>query len=149
MISGAVLKLVPSDDILPFLLPDPRIPQENYPYFMARIVNAQAFVEAFKFNKQTESRRFTLLILDEHAPWNDGRWELTVDKEGTAALVRSESGEAEADLSCSIGTLTVLLMGYKRPQELEQYGQLSGTPEAVKWLEEITPQAKTALFDFF
>lgn len=27
MVTGALLKLVPSDDILPFLLPDPRIPR--------------------------------------------------------------------------------------------------------------------------
>ncbi|MFD1903773.1 hypothetical protein ACFSQ7_06060 [Paenibacillus rhizoplanae] len=43
MLTAAQLKLVPADDILPFLLPDPRIAQENYPYFMARIVNAKAF----------------------------------------------------------------------------------------------------------
>ncbi|MNI95814.1 hypothetical protein D3C73_1541480 [compost metagenome] len=63
--------------------------------------------------------------------------------------MRSDSTDRQADLSCSIGTLTVLLMGYKRPQELARYGRISGSPEAVKWLEEITPQAKTALFDFF
>lgn len=149
MVTGAALKLVPSDDILPFLLPDPRIPQENYPYFMARIVNAQAFVESFSFNKLTEAGKYTVYIQDEQAPWNEGVWEWTVNNQGTGSLMRSDSTGRQADLSCSIGTLTVLLMGYKRPQELARYGRISGSPEAVKWLEEITPQAKTALFDFF
>ncbi|WP_310830405.1 GNAT family N-acetyltransferase [Paenibacillus pedocola] len=149
MVTGAELKLVPSDDILPFLLPDPRIPQENYPYFMARIVNAQAFVEAFSFNKLTETVKHTVYIQDEQAPWNEGVWEWTVNHQGAGSLTRSDSTDMQADLSCSIGTLTVLLMGYKRPQELARYGRISGSAEAVKWLEEITPQAKTALFDFF
>ncbi|QSF44652.1 GNAT family N-acetyltransferase [Paenibacillus tianjinensis] len=149
MVTGAELKLVPSDDILPFLLPDPRIPQENYPYFMARIVNAQAFVEAFSFNMLTETVKHTVYIQDEQAPWNEGVWEWTVNNQGAGSLTRLDSTDMQADLSCSIGTLTVLLMGYKRPQELARYGRISGSAEAVKWLEEITPQAKTALFDFF
>lgn len=149
MVTGASLKLVPSDDILPYLLPDPRISQENYPYFMARIVNAQAFVESFSFNKLTDTGKYTIFIEDGQAPWNEGLWEWTVNSEGAGSLVRSESAVEQADLSCSIGTLTVLLMGYKRPEELARYGRLDGKPEAVKWLEEITPQAQTALFDFF
>lgn len=149
MVTGASLKRVPSDDILPFLLPDPRIPQENYPYFMARIVNAEAFVESFSFNAQTDSRKYTVSIEDGQAPWNAGVWEWTVNSQGEGSLVRSDSAGRQADLSCSIGTLTVLLMGYKRPQELALYGRLAGRPEAVEWLEEILPQARTALFDFF
>ncbi|CAM4507215.1 GNAT family N-acetyltransferase [Paenibacillus typhae] len=149
MVTGALLKMVPSDDMLPFLLPDPRIAQENYPYFMARIVNAQAFIESFIFNKQPDVRKYTLYIKDEHAPWNDGSWELTVNPDGTASLVRTGAADAQTDLCCSIGTLTVLLMGYKRPHELARFGSLTGDPEALKWLEEIVPHAETALFDFF
>jgi hypothetical protein len=32
---------------------------------------------------------------------------------------------------------------------MARYGQLSGTAEAVDWLEKLIPQAETALFDFF
>jgi predicted acetyltransferase len=149
MVTGASLKLVPSNDILPYLLPDPRIQQENYPYFMARIVNAQAFVGSFSFNKLTDAGKYTISIEDEQAPWNQGLWEWAVDTEGKASLVRAESTDGQADLNCGIGTLTVLLMGYKRPQELARYGRLSGSVEAVQWLEAVTPQAQTALLDFF
>lgn len=148
MVTGASLNRVPADDRLPFLLPDPRIPQENYPYFMARIVNAKVFIESFKYNKPAKSRKFTLYIKDEHAPWNGGSWVWSVDTKGTASLIRSNVADGENDLSCSIGILTVLLMGYKRPQELARYGSLSGGSEALQWLEEITPFAETALFDF-
>ncbi|WP_042202293.1 GNAT family N-acetyltransferase [Paenibacillus camerounensis] len=149
MVTGASLSMVPADDMLPFLLPDPRIAQENYPYFMARIVNAQTFVDSFMFNEQAEARKFTLYLTDEHAPWNDGSWAWTVNTDGTASLVRSNAAEGQHDLNCSIGTLTVLLMGYKRPHELAKYGSLTGSPEALKQLEAAIPQADTALFDFF
>lgn len=149
MVTGASLKMVPSDDILPFLLPDPRIQQENYPYFMARIVNAKAFVESFSYQHQTVSRSYTLSLEDEHAPWNNGVWEWTVNEAGAASLVQTETAAGQADLSCSIGTLTALMLGYKRPEELVRHGRLAGTQEAAQWLERIMPKAKTALFDFF
>ncbi len=149
MVTGATLKLVPSDDILPFLLPDPRISQENYPYFMARIVNAKAFVENFSFITQGAQQKQIIHIEDKYAPWNDGLWEWRINLEGNATLVRIAGGNIEADLSCDIGTLTVMLLGYKRPRELSRFGRLTGNEAAVQWLEGIIPQAQTGLFDFF
>lgn len=82
MITAAQLKLVPADDILPFLLPDPRITQENYPYFMARIVNAKAFVENMTFNVPEGDRERLLYIEDKQASWNNGLWRWTVSEQG-------------------------------------------------------------------
>ncbi|MEK4061062.1 MULTISPECIES: GNAT family N-acetyltransferase [Paenibacillus] len=149
MVTAAKLNLVPADDMLPFLLPDPRIPQENYPYFMARIVNAKAFVEGLTFKEQSELQKRMLYIEDEHAPWNEGLWEWKVNQQGEASLIQVKDTGEQADLRCGIGTLTVLLLGYKHPEELHRCGQLSGSLEAVEWLKGIMPQARTALFDFF
>ncbi|MBW4084697.1 enhanced intracellular survival protein Eis [Paenibacillus sp. S150] len=149
MITGASLKRVPSDDILPYLLPDPRISQENFPYFMARIVNARTFVENFTFRSRNSLESRTLYIEDLQAPWNNGLWQWSVTEDGTAALNRLDGEKSTADLSCTIGTFTVLLLGYKRPGELARYGQLIANPAELNWLEEIIPQGKTALFDFF
>ncbi|WP_379136753.1 enhanced intracellular survival protein Eis [Paenibacillus sp. sgz500958] len=148
MVTGVALKMVPSDDILPYLLPDPRIPQENYPYFMARIVNVKAFVEAFIFVRGV-SGKINLEIKDDHAPWNSGLWECTINEEGRASLIQMQPSQITADINCDIGSLTVLLMGYKRPEELYRYGKLSGTPSAAEWLERAVPRANTALLDFF
>ncbi|WNS42757.1 GNAT family N-acetyltransferase [Paenibacillus sp. MMS20-IR301] len=149
MITGAQLKLVPLDDILPYLLPDPRIPQENHPYFMARIVNAKAFVEQLSFNIPGGVRQKLIYIEDEYAPWNSGLWSWTADRQGDTTFTQVPGEKSSADLVCSIGTLTVLLMGYRRPVELARYGQISGAPDAVEWLEQLIPPAETALFDFF
>ncbi|UQZ33756.1 GNAT family N-acetyltransferase [Paenibacillus sp. PK3_47] len=149
MVAGASLKLVPSDDMLPFLLPDPRIKQESYPYFMARIVNAKSFVENFVFNNGGAVRSWTLSLEDKHAPWNNGVWNWTVNARGEASLEQADTEVSQADLSCNIGTLTALMLGYKRPADLHRHGLLTGNPEAVDWLEQMLPQAKTALIDFF
>ncbi|WP_238655625.1 GNAT family N-acetyltransferase [Paenibacillus piscarius] len=149
MINGAKLKMVPADDILPFLLPDPRITQENHPYFMARIVNMKALVESMIFSAPQGVQERQIYIEDKYAPWNEGLWRWRVSAEGTASLIQVQGERAEADLVCSIGTLTALLMGYKRPVETARYEQLTGSAEAVEWFEALIPQANTALFDFF
>ncbi|MCL6605862.1 MAG: GNAT family N-acetyltransferase [Paenibacillus sp.] len=148
MVNQVSLKMVPADDILPFLLPDPRIPQENFPYFMGRIVNAKAFIEGFSFAAGAQGK-VTLHIKDDYAPWNAGLWEWSLSEEGQSSLIKVEGDSKDADLSCDIGALTVLLLGYKRPEEMYRYGGLSGNPAAVSWLEKAVPCSPTALFDFF
>lgn len=149
MVTGALLKLVPSDDMLPFLLPDPRIEQENYPYFMGRIVNAKAFIESYSFKEPSNQKMQRIYIEDKYAPWNNGLWEWNISPEGLATLNQIVGECTESDLSCDIGTLTVLMLGYKRPAEMARYGRVTGNPDALEWLEEIIPQAQTALFDHF
>ena len=43
------MTMVPTDDQLPYMLPDPRVTRETVPYFMARIVDLQSFVEQYAF----------------------------------------------------------------------------------------------------
>ena len=64
-------------------------------------------------------------------------------------MTRLEDDPAEADLSCDIGTLTTVMLGYKRPTVMARYGRLTGNQAALEWLEAIIPQAETALFDHF
>lgn len=150
MVTQAHLKMVPADDNLPFLLPDPRIAQENHPYFMARIVNVKAFVEQLSFVATGSSGSITLSITDSLAPWNNGFWTLSVDGQGKPSLqaLQSEPG-GEETAACGIGTLTTMLLGYKRPMDMYQAGLLTGNICSVSWLEERIPRAQTALFDFF
>lgn len=149
MVTGATLTYIPSDDMLPFLLPDPRIKQENHPYFMARIVNVEAFVKEYTFNCQSAGGHTTVFIEDHYAPWNHGLWEWTVVDNGKAALVKIEGTPAQADTVISIGTLTTQLLGYKRPAELAKLGLFSANEDGIAWLEHSIPVQSTALFDFF
>lgn len=149
MVTQANVKLAPADDNLPFLLTDPRIPQENYPYFMARIVDVKSFVEKLRFSSDQVVSSIVLSITDPLAPWNEGSWRFTVDADGKASLEPLPSAEGSEAAACSIGTLSAMLLGYKRPLELHDGGLLSGAETAAGWLEDRIPHAKTALFDFF
>ncbi|GIP40882.1 acetyltransferase [Paenibacillus sp. J31TS4] len=87
--------LAPADDALAFLLPEPRIKQEIMPYFMARIVDVEAFAALYPFAATGETTQLRLRVRDPHAPWNDGAFVLTIDGEGRGRAER----EAESGLS--------------------------------------------------
>jgi predicted acetyltransferase len=138
----------PSDDALPFLLPDPRVKQEIVPYFMARIVDAAAFVAAYPF-AAPEAATVALRVHDAHAPWNDGAFTLAVDPSGRGVLAPLKGAAADGALECGIGALTTMLMGYRRPAFLHAVGMLSGPAGPVNALERLLPHRTTYLPDFF
>ncbi|HZG85340.1 GNAT family N-acetyltransferase [Paenibacillus sp.] len=140
----------PADDALHYLLPDPRVKQELVPYFMARVVDAAAFVAAYPFAAGAGAA-VTLRVRDPHAAWNDGAFALAVDDAGRGTLAPAAAG-ADADggaLSCSIGTLTAMLLGYRRPAFLHAAGMLEGPEGAAAQLERVLPARPTHLADFF
>ncbi|WP_144932488.1 enhanced intracellular survival protein Eis [Paenibacillus sp. 32O-W] len=146
----------PSDDELPFLLHDPRFKQEKVPYFMARIVDAEAFVKEYRFNPAGERTRITLALEDRYASWNQGIFSIEIDEEGSAQVKRSgpsadeaDAGREEAQLTCDIQTLTAMLVGYRKPAMLHRAGRLQGTAEAVKLLEDRLPDRTTYLMDYY
>ncbi|MGG6312747.1 GNAT family N-acetyltransferase [Paenibacillus macerans] len=152
MVKQAIINHVPADDLLPYMLRDPRCKQETVPYFMARIVNAAAFVREYPFNAAAaQTTRINLQIQDGFAPWNEGQWLLEVSPEGAGMLNPAESapGEGIPGLTCDIQTLTAMLLGYKRPREMFAYGKLSGSEADAETLERLIPVSKTALLDFF
>lgn len=148
-IEQVTMTMVPGDDQLPFMLPDPRVTQEVVPYFMARIVDLKSFVEQYAFEAHQEAV-MTIEVEDSAAPWNAGRWRLSVNQEGKAELSELPTDQGEqADLTTDIQTLSALFTGYKRPQALHVIHRLSGNPKAVKQLETVIPTGQTYLMDFF
>ncbi|MGE7824069.1 GNAT family N-acetyltransferase [Paenibacillus sp. NPDC093718] len=148
-IEQATMTMVPGDDQLPFMLPDPRVTQEVVPYFMARIVDLKSFVEQYAFEADQEAV-MTIEVEDSAAPWNAGRWRLSVNQEGKAELSELPTDQGEqADLTTDIQTLTALFTGYKRAQALHAIHRLSGNPKTVKHLETMIPAGQTYLMDFF
>ncbi|WP_054955098.1 GNAT family N-acetyltransferase [Paenibacillus dakarensis] len=145
------LIMVPSDDLLPFMLPNPYIIQETVPYFMARIVDVQSFIKQYTFTGKRDSEvRLTILVNDPTAPWNEGCWNLTVDEAGRADLIKlSIEEETAPQLALDIQALTALLMGYKRPRELAQMDCLHGEALIIDLFESIIPYEKTWLLDHF
>lgn len=146
----------PSDDELPFLLPDPRIEQQTHPYFSARIVDFMRFIGQTSFAATGQEQRLTIRIMDRYAPWNDGTFRLRIDGQGRASAESIGSGEegrgaddGDDMLEGDIGAVTAMLLGYKRPLVLHRLGALSGQLEAVRAWEGLVPQRSTYFPDYF
>jgi predicted acetyltransferase len=134
--------IAPADDQLPFLLNNPRIHQEHYPYFMARIVDVERFLKQYPF-KQTGSP-ISITLTDEKAKWNNGTY--IISQEGI-----SFNGEekAEGNLSMDVQTLTALLLGSQQPSFLHECGKITGKLEYITQLEQIITKKPAAFIDFF
>ncbi|MFC4810474.1 GNAT family N-acetyltransferase [Paenibacillus sp. GCM10023250] len=152
MIAKIVVK-APSDDQLPFLLHDPTIKQEKLAYFMARIVDAEAFLAQYAYAPRPDAEPLHLRITDPHAEWNQGIFRLQFAGGGTSAqaarLAGLEAPDEEGLLSCSIQTLAALFLGYQTPSFMAGIGRLQGSPELVARLEAALPRRTTFLLDFF
>lgn len=143
----------PADDDLPFLLPDPRIAQQTFAYFSARIVDFEAFANQYAFEATGREETLYVRLADRTAPWNDGLFRLTVDALGRAEARRAPqegAGGIDVDsIDCDIETLTAVLMGYKRPRVMHRLGRLGGPAgEAERW-ERLVPQRSSYLPDYF
>ncbi|QMV42623.1 GNAT family N-acetyltransferase [Cohnella cholangitidis] len=151
-----VTMIAPADDPLPFLLPEPRIKQELLPYFMSRIVDAEAFAGLYPWAHGVDGEAVTLVLSDEHAPWNNGAFRLSWSAEGQGRLERlngqSESAAREpasGAVLCDIQALTAMLAGNRSPLLLEEVGRISGSRTNLELLASRIPQRTTHLMDFF
>jgi predicted acetyltransferase len=138
------------DDSLPYLLQEPRITQEIYPYFMARIVDLEKFLKAYPFVKP-EGTLF-LHVHDEFAPWNSAIYQIS---ESGVTVFRKEKENASCmhppkrGLQLDINTATALLLGYERPLAFYKMGKLKGNEKEVEQLEKLIPQRTPFFIDFF
>ncbi len=151
MIDEATLN-VPIDDPLTFLLADPRIKQEIVPYFMTRIVDAEAFAALYSWEAGETGESVTLRLTDEYAAWNDGTFKLSWDADGQGTMVRipvNEAADGGVEVSCDIQGLTAMLLGNRRPSFLRAVGRISGDDLAIARLERRIPVRTTYLMDFF
>lgn len=132
--------IAPSNDQLPFLINNPRIHQEHYPYFMARIVDVEAFLKQYPF-KQAE-HPIRIAITDDKAEWNNGTFSIGDDRTRT-------SSNNEAALTMDIQTLTAALLGSHKPTFLYQCGRIKGKQENMIQFENIITEKPVAFLDFF
>ncbi|GKU77017.1 enhanced intracellular survival protein Eis [Paenibacillus sp. L3-i20] len=109
----------PIDDRLPDMLPEPSIKQEIIPYCMARIVDMQAFIHNFTFQESFYSDSFILEVKDEHASWNDGTYELTIEPSGIGRLLQvNDINEEISIIRAGIGALTSFFISYRTCKQL-------------------------------
>lgn len=141
---------VPIDDHVTDMLPDPRIKQEVVPYTMGRIVNVEAFLAQYPFLAGDQTDSFNLQISDEHAPWNNGCFEVSVSESGQASIKRIEDANTNAEtINLGIGALTMLLLSYRKGGELSYLNRIHGGLKTINRLQNRIPERTTFFPDFF
>lgn len=135
-----------TDEPLAFLLEDADIKESISPYYMARVVDAEKFIEEFPFKSDMTERRWHFYLEDPLLPWNDSNFVLEITKQGKGRLRRTNERSGD---KITIQTLTTMLMGYKRPDYLWKIGRLSCSPETVDMLEDAIEQQTPYFSDYF
>lgn len=135
-----------TDEPLAFLFEDADIKESISPYFMARIVDLEDFIEQYPFKADNVVREWTFKMDDPLLTWNQGYFKLVIDKNGKGKVSRtSEKTEDRIDIQ----TMTTMLLGYKRPDYLYKIGRISCSNETVDMLEDAIEQQTPYFSDYF
>ncbi|MGX7059414.1 GNAT family N-acetyltransferase [Vagococcus humatus] len=127
-----------------FLFDDSEITETITPYFMARIVDAEKFIQHYPF--QTTTEPFHFVITDPIADWNNRMISLTWDEQGELTLGDTPVGQP---VTLDIQTLTSLLMSYKRPTYLHKIERLQTDSTTLKHLEGLISNETAYFSDYF
>ncbi len=112
--------------------------------WMLRLVDAAGAVAARGWNP-TVRGRVDLVVADDHAPWNAGRWQLEVDG-GEGRLTPGGAGTVEA----TIGGLSSWWSGYASARTLATTGHLrTSDPVALATLDGLGAASPPTLVDFY
>lgn len=120
----------PTDEPVRWLLSDPRrmVPLRTGEHTYARLVEVAASLAARGYFCDGE---LTVAVTDPFCEWNTGRYHLSVEGNGTAAVERLPLGGA-ADLTADVSVLASLYLGGLRPSALAQIGLLeAASPRAL------------------
>lgn len=135
-----------TDEPLAFLLEDADIKESISPYFMARIVDLEAFIAQYPFKPDTQEREWTFIMDDPLLDCNQGTFKLTISKAGEGKIARI--GTKTTD-KIDIQTMTTMLLGYKRPAYLHKIGRLVCNEEILDMLEDAIEQQTPYFSDYF
>ncbi|KIQ78285.1 MULTISPECIES: GNAT family N-acetyltransferase [Bacillus] len=134
---------VSENEPLLYSLQEPRVKTEIKPYFMGRIVDVEQFLKQYELNWNNVQQEVILHITDAFAPWNNvavrlANHEITIVEETT-----------EKGIKLDITALSAIMLGYKRPLELNELELISGSDEAIRSFENLVPVRKPFIYDFF
>ena len=130
-----------------FLLEDSEIIQKVSPYFMARIVDVEKFLETYPFDEPNFHIRFT--VTDRLVEWNNGTYDIKSEDWQLKITKLEQNDREDLTVQMSIQTLTTMLLGYKRPKYLEKIERVKGAGDTVAVLEDILPVGIPTFIDYF
>jgi predicted acetyltransferase len=133
---------------LAFYLDDSSIKEVIEPYFMARIVDARAFLERFPFRPFQGALVFE--VSDPVAAWNNGAFAVRCPDEGRCRVTtRRLPGPDTHVVKLDIGVMTSLLMNYRRASFFAELERIHADRDCVALLESAIPNQQPYFSDYF
>ncbi|HHP1113683.1 GNAT family N-acetyltransferase [Bacillus cereus group sp. MYBK163-2] len=134
---------VSENEQLLYTLQEPRVKTEIKPYFMGRIVDVEQFLKQYELNWNNVQQEVILHITDSFAPWNNvsvrlANYEIAIIEE-----------PMDKGINLDINALSTILLGYKRPLELNELELISGSEEEIRAFENVVPVRNSFIYDFF
>lgn len=122
---------------------DSDIQETIRPYIMGRIVDIRMFLKTYRCSPEITGT-VTLNITDPFLEWNNGDFVLKAEN-GRMEEIR---GKTEYAASMSVGTLTTLLLGYKRASSLAELERIKADPDTIQWLDRVLLHRKPYISDY-
>ena len=129
---------------LSFLLDDSLIEETIEPYYMARIVDVEKFLEEYPYDDDIQP--FHFVVKDPVAEWNNGIFGLKEGVDGKIVVVREPIGHP---VELDIQTLSTMMMSYRAPAYLYKIGRLKTDTMTLRLLEKIIPGEQPYFSDYF
>lgn len=127
-----------------FTLEDSHVVETLEPYYMARIVDVKSFLEVYPFADTLQP--FHFVVTDPIASWNNAVFGVFTDENGKTVVTEEALGSA---VKLDIGTLSTMLMSYRRPAYLHKIERLTTDRKTLKLLEKIIPDQQPYFSDYF
>lgn len=133
-----------SGEPIAFALRDSDIEETIRPYIMGRIVDVEAFIRRYRFAADADGATLTLHVRDPFLEWNNKTYNLEI--QGRTAQMTLQPSRHQASLS--IGTLTTLLLGYKRAPDLFALDRIQASRETIKLIDDVLIRKKPYISDY-
>ncbi len=133
-----------SGEPIAFALTDSDIKETIRPYIMGRIVDFEEFIRQYRFEADASGVALTLHITDPFLEWNNRTY--TIELQDGAGRLTARPSNYEA--SMSIGTLTTLLLGYKRAPDLLTLDRIHASEETIELLDDVLIRKKPYISDY-
>jgi predicted acetyltransferase len=133
-----------SGESIAFALSDSDIKETIRPYIMGRIVDFELFLRQYRFRAEADGKSLTFQISDPFLEWNNRSY--TVEFQGGVGKLTTKPSRYVVRLS--IGTLTTLLLGYKRAPDLAGLNRLEASEETIELLDAAVIRKKPYISDY-
>ncbi|OLO40752.1 hypothetical protein BTR23_04565 [Alkalihalophilus pseudofirmus] len=150
-----VIQQLPLHEPYPYWLDDPKIKKEVVPYFMARIVDVEAFLNRYPFKSKAECSLF-LHVSDEFADWNEATYQIKFQNSGKVQVKKHEpktkgvcQQKPKRGIICDINALSTMFLAYQSPTQLLHTERIKGSMDEVELLEQIIVKQPPGFIDFF